>query len=143
MKTRTIKEGEVEEKWYLIDAGGKRLGKVATRVASYLIGKHDVKAVPYLTPKNKVIVINAKNIDMHPRKVENKVYYHHSGYPGGIKEVKFKDMMKKHPKRAMELAISRMIPKNKQRKDILGSNLFIYEEAEHKHEAQKPMKVEV
>lgn len=142
MKTRSIKINELTEKWYLIDAKGVRLGKLASKAARLLIGKDDVNKVDYLTPKNKVVIINSKLIDIHPRKVVNKMYYRHSGFIGGMKEFEYGTLQAQKPNHIIELAIKGMLPKTKQR-DKIFQNLFVYEEADHKQEAQQPKKVEV
>lgn len=142
MKTRSIKLNEINEAWYIIDAKGVRLGKLASKAAKLLIGKDDVIKADYLTPKNKVIIINSKFIDIHPRKIVNKIYYRHSGYVGGLKSFEYGTLQADKPNRIIELAIKGMLPKTKQ-KDKIFQNLYVYEETEHKHEAQKPKQVEV
>lgn len=142
MKTRSVKPNEVVEKWFLVDATGVRLGRLATKIASLLNGKDDVERVDYHQHKNKVIVINSKAVDIHPRKREQKIYYRHSGYVGGLAEISYKRMSEKHPNRIIELAVKGMLPKTRQQ-SVLFNNMFVYEEAEHKHDAQKPIQVEV
>lgn len=142
MKTRSIKQNEINEAWYILDAKGVRLGKLATKAAKLLIAKEDVISVDYLTPKNKVIVINSKFVDIHPRKVVNKMYYRHSGFIGGLKSFEYGTLKSEKPNRIVEIAIKGMLPKTKQGDKIL-KNLFVYEAEEHKHEAQKPLQVKI
>ncbi|MCA9385787.1 50S ribosomal protein L13 [Candidatus Dojkabacteria bacterium] len=142
MNTRSVKASEIQEKWYVVDAAGVRLGKLATHIASILAGKHNVESVPYLTPKNKVIVVNTKKVDIHPRKKIGKIYYSHSGFPGGFNQMEYQDLKEKRPNKIVRLAVNGMLPKTKQRNDIMA-NLFLYEDGDHKHEAQQPEAVEV
>ncbi len=140
MKTRSIKIKEVTEKWYIVDAKGVRLGKLASFVAGLLIGKDLVIQVGYLVPQNKVIVTNSKLVDIHPRKALRKVYTRYSGYPGGLKEIPYARMQKDQPNTIIEKAVSGMLPKTTMRKKIMN-NLFVYEGDTHKQEAQKPITV--
>jgi large subunit ribosomal protein L13 len=142
MNTRSIKKDEITEKWYVIDAKGLRLGKIAAKVATLLMGKNEVKTVSYLTPQNKIIILNSKLVDIHPRKVVNKMYYRHSGFIGGLKEFEYGTLQAQKPNYIIEEAIKGMLPKTKQRAKMF-QNLFVYEGDEHKHEAQKPEKIEL
>lgn len=138
MNTRTVSQSNVQEKWYLVDAKGLRIGKVSSAIAQLLLGKNNVDTRAYLMPQNKVVVINAAEIDVTPKRADTKFYTQYSGFPGGIKYTFLKDMMAKFPGRVIENAVSGMLPKNKRGKHIMASNLFIYANADHKHEAQKP-----
>lgn len=141
MKTFVAKAGEIERKWYVIDAEGKTLGRLATEVASLLTGKRKPEYTPFLDTGDFVIVINADKVTVTGKKFTDKLYRHHTGYAGGLKEVNFKTMMAKHPTYAVEYAVKGMLPKNS-----LGRSMFtklkVYAGAEHKHEAQKPEKYE-
>lgn len=140
MKTRSIKKSELNAKWFLLDASNIRLGKLATKVASLLIGKEDVNNVEYHEPQNHVVIINSQNVDIHPRKVIGKKYQWHSGFPGGFKEVEYGVMQAKKPNYIIKHAVSGMLPKNRTR-DLMLSNLHIYSGAEHKHQAQNPVEI--
>ncbi len=130
-------EVEAQKKWYVIDAQDYVLGRLATKVASILRGKHKPTFAPHQDVGDYVIVINAEKIKVTGRKAEQKVYFHHSGYPGGAKFVPYKRMMEKHPERIIEHAVRLMLPKN-----ALGRRIFkklkVYAGPEHPHEAQKP-----
>jgi large subunit ribosomal protein L13 len=140
MNTRSIKKSELEAKWYLLDASGVRLGKLATKVAALLIGKDDVNTTDYHEPQNHVVVVNIKSVDVHPKKLIGKKYNWHSGFPGGLKEVEYQTMMERKPEYIISHAVSGMLPKNKKR-DLMLSNLHIYQGAEHKHAAQQPVEI--
>ena len=142
MKTKTLKKNEIIKAWYLIDATGVRLGKLATKIASLLIGKHKKLNASYLDGGDNVVVINSLNLDIHPSKVDAKKYYTHSGYPGGIKEKSFKDLKVKDPNSIISIAVKGMLPKNKLL-DKRIKHLHIYTDGAHKFEAQKPLKIEI
>lgn len=142
MKTRTIKQKEIENKWYLIDASNIRLGQLATRAASLLIGKGKVTKATNLTSGDTVIVINSSKISIHPRKRQAKKYYRHSGYMGSLKVETFEELLKKNPNKIIVEAVKGMLPVNKQRAKML-KNLFVYSGAEHTHEAQQPIKISI
>lgn len=142
MKTYTAKTGEVEKKWYLIDVEDKVLGRVASKVASILRGKNKPNYTPSIDMGDNIIIINADKIRLTGAKQFKKVYYKHSGYPGGLKETGFLDMMKKEPTFAMRNAIKGMLPKNRLgRRQLL--HVKIYAGKNHPHEAQKPEKLEL
>jgi len=137
-KTTWIKKNADDDKnWYLIDATGIRLGKLASSVTKILQGKNKATYVPNKDLGDYVIIVNSKNIDVHPRKLDDKLYIHHSGYPGGLKTKKLKDLLEDDPNKVIEKAISGMMPKSKLGK-IMMKKLFIYKDETHKHEAQKP-----
>ena len=137
MKTYVPKQGELNKKWYVIDAEGQVLGRVAVEAAKLLRGKHKPQFTPYLDCGDHVIVVNAEKARMTGTKADNKIYYRHSGYPGGLKEVVYKDMIAKHPTRAMALAIKGMLPHNRLGRQI-ARHVRIYAGPDHPHEAQGP-----
>lgn len=142
MKTPWTKENEVSRKWYIIDAQDQILGRVSTKVASLLIGKGKVTQVPNLDCGDYVIVINASKVKVTRNKAKDKMYYSHSGYPGGFKEINFADLIVKSPTRPIELAVKRMLPANKL-KDRMMTRLFVYADSEYKQQAQKPVEVKL
>lgn len=137
MKTYVPKEGELEKKWFVIDAQGKPVGRVAVEAAKLLRGKHKPQFTPYLDCGDHVIIVNAEKAVMTGAKAENKRYYWHSGYPGGIKEATYNQMMQKHPTRAMFIAVKGMLPHNRLGR-VLAKHVRIYAGGEHPHEAQQP-----
>ena len=138
MKTYSAKPAEVEKKWLLIDASGVVAGRLAAFVATRLRGKHKAMFTPHIDTGDNVIIINAGKIVLTGRKRENKIYYRHTGYPGGIKERRAHQVLDgKFPERVLEMAIRRMMPGGPLSRAQL-SNLRVYAGAEHPHEAQKP-----
>ncbi len=142
-KTRITTPTELIESWHLIDAKGQRIGKVASIAAELLMGKTEPKTRAYLTPKQKVIVINAAEIDVTARKKAGKTYTRYSGFPGGLKIFTLGEMLDTHPERVLEHAIRGMLPRTKQGDAIYADNLFIYTGSAHKHDAQKPQTVNI
>lgn len=140
-KTTTV--ADIEEEWFLIDAKGARLGRLATKAAELLLAKHNPKMRNYLTPQTKVVVVNAEKIDLTEKKKISKVYSRYSGYPDGLKQETLGTLMDRRPKKAVEAAIKGMLPKNRRGKAIYAKNLYVYAGADHKHEAQKPQAVEI
>ena len=138
MKTYSAKPLEVERKWYLIDADGMRLGRLAVLAANLLRGKHKPQYTPNVDTGDFVIIINAEKISVTGKKETDKKYYHHTGYPGGLKVASFRELMEKNPVLALEKAIKGMLPHN-----TLGHDQFnklkIYAGKEHPHAAQKPV----
>jgi large subunit ribosomal protein L13 len=128
---------DLTAKWYLIDAKGQRLGKVATRVAKLLMGKHDASYVPHLDNGDRVVVINAAELDVHPRKLEGKLYWRHSGYPGGIRSQSLGELLERRPTEVIRRAVQGMLPKNRLGDATLGK-LYIYAGEEHAQKAQQP-----
>ena len=124
-------------KWYLVDAAGKTVGHLASEVASILSGKRNPKWTPFMDVGDHVIVINARKAVLKGNKTEQKVYRHHTLYPGGLREVSAEEMFAKRPERVIELAIKGMLPKTKLGK-AMGKKLKIYADAEHPHTAQRP-----
>ena len=137
MKTFMQKKETVERKWYVIDAEGQTLGRLATKAAHILRGKHKVTYTPHVDCGDYVIVINASKVVLTGNKLEDKKYYNHSGYPGGLRERTAKEMVENYPVEMLERAIKGMLPHNRLGR-AMGKKLFVYADANHKHEAQKP-----
>jgi len=137
MKTYTVKKDAIEKKWYLVDAEGKVLGRVASSVAAILRGKHKADYTPSMDMGDNVIIVNAAKVKITGNKALKKKYYRHSGYPGGLKEKSFSEVMKSDPTFALRNAIKGMLPRNRLgRKQLL--NVKIYAGENHPHHAQKP-----
>ena len=137
MQTYFPRKGEIPAKWYVVDASGQVLGRLATQVATLLRGKHREHFTPFLDLGDHVIVVNAAKIHLTGNKLEQKVYHHHTGYPGGLKEISVRRLLEKHPERVVEEAVLGMLPKNKLGK-ALGRKLLVYADDKHPHQAQKP-----
>ena len=142
MKTFMLRKEDVEHKWYVIDAEGQVLGKVAALAASVLRGKNKPTFTPYVACGDNVIIINAEKVVLTGNKLDKKMYYNHSGYPGGLRERTARTMKEKYPVEMVERAIKNMLPKNRLGRDMY-KQLFVYAGNEHKHEAQKPERLEV
>lgn len=142
MKTFSQKPADVSRKWILIDASEAPLGRTANVIAKHLIGKYKPTYTPHVDGGDYVVVINAKNLVVTGAKETDKKYYHHSGFPGGIKEASLSEMREKFPVRIIERAVAGMLPKNKLSVDRM-KRLKVYSGAEHSHNAQQPEKVEV
>lgn len=142
MSTFMLRAEDVERKWYVIDAEGKTLGKVAVAAATILNGKHKPEYTPHIDCGDCVIVINAEKLVLTGKKAEQKVYYHHSGYIGGLKAVRYSTLMAQKPEKVVELAVKGMLPKNKIG-DASIARLRVYRGAEHEQAAQQPIAVEV
>ncbi|NLZ24263.1 50S ribosomal protein L13 [Candidatus Dojkabacteria bacterium] len=136
-KTGWTKENEISRDWYIIDAKDQILGRVATHIASLLIGKGKAEIVPNIDCGDSVVVINSDFVKLTRGKELKKIYYRHSGYPGGLKETVFADQLEKDSRKIIELAVKNMLPKNKLR-DGRMARLYIYKDSNHKHEPQKP-----
>ncbi len=137
MKSYMAKPEEMERKWYVIDAEDKVLGRLATEVATILTGKHKPIYTPHVDTGDFVIIINADKVKLTGKKLEQKKYYYHTGYPGGLKAVPYKQMMEKNPEKAIELAVKGMMPKNRLGRQMY-KKLKVYSGPEHNHEAQRP-----
>jgi len=137
IKTYSPKPTEITHDWYIVDAEGKTLGRLATLVATYLLGKHKVRYSAHLDCGDNVVIINAEKIGVTGAKLEDKMYYRHSGYPGGIKETNLATLLERHPAMALEHAITGMLPKNRLLDDRLR-RLKIYAGTEHPHAPQNP-----
>lgn len=142
MKSYVAKPHEVERKWYVIDAEGKKLGRLASEVASILRGKRKPVFTPHVDTGDFVIVINAEKIELTGKKLEQKFYRRHSGHPGGLKEVAYKDLMANNPEKAVQLAVKGMLPKNSLGRQMINK-LKVYRGTEHNHQAQQPIKLEI
>ena len=142
MKTFMQTKETVERDWYVIDAAGKTLGRVATKAAHILRGKHKPTYTPHVDCGDNVIVINASKVVLTGNKLEDKKYYNHSGYPGGLRERTAKVMLESYPEEMLERAIKGMLPHNRLGRAMV-KKLFVYAGSEHKHEAQKPKALEI
>jgi large subunit ribosomal protein L13 len=136
-----VPKGQVEREWVLVDAEGKNLGRLASKIAQLLIGKHRPDYTPGVMMGANVVVVNAEKVDVYPTRLDNKKYYRHSGYPGGIKEITLRRQLEKFPERVIEKAVWGMIPKNKLGQRIY-KNLHVYAGGEHPHAAQQPRLIE-
>ena len=142
MKTYVAKPGEFEQKWHLIDARGQVLGRLASEVAKILRGKDKPIFTPHVDTGDYVVIVNAANIRLTGNKLKDKVYYHHTGYPGGIKSITADELMEKNPTEIINTAVKGMLPKNKLGRQII-KKLKIYAGSEHQHEAQCPVVREI
>lgn len=142
MKTYSQKPSEVSRRWVLIDASDAPLGRVATEISKYLIGKYKPTYTPHIDGGDYVVVINAEKAVVTGDKERQKVYYRHSGFPGGIKEARLEEVREKFPERIIEAAVKGMLPKNKL-SDERMKRLKVFVGSEHAHAAQTPEKVEV
>ena len=142
MRTISAKKETVRHEWLLVDAEGQTLGRMASGIANRLRGKHKAEFTPHVDTGDHVVVINADKIHVTGNKVRDKMYYRHSGYPGGLKEASLGEMMQKSPEDVVRLAVKGMMPKNRLSRAML-SKLKIYTGGEHPHSAQQPRKVEV
>ena len=142
MKTFMEKKETIERKWYVIDATDKPLGRVATKAAHILRGKHKVTFTPHVDCGDYVIIINADKVKLTGNKLDNKMYYNHSGYTGGLRERNAREMIESYPVEMVERAVVGMLPHNRLGR-ATAKKLFVYAEAEHKHAAQKPTEVTV
>ncbi len=137
MKTYMPNPTQVERKWYVVDAEGQTLGRMCSEIAKVLRGKNKPIFTPHADCGDYVIVVNAEKIKVSGKKLEQKIYYHHSDYVGGMKETTLKDMLIKHPERVVEFGVKGMLPKGPLGRQMY-KKLFVYAGPEHKHEAQKP-----
>ncbi len=142
MKTFMANAANVEKKWFVVDVEGKVLGRAASEVAKILRGKHKPTFTPHVDTGDYVIVLNADKIVLTGNKLDNKLYRHHSGYIGSLKEIKYRHFLAKNPEKVFELAVKRMLPKN-----TLGRQMFkklkVYAGSEHQHQAQQPEVLEL
>ena len=135
MRTYATKAKDIERQWHVIDASGKTLGRMTTQIARLLMGKHKPQYVPYLDCGDHVIVLNASKVRVTGNKARQKTYYHHSGYPGGLKTTNFEKMLQAHPERVIEHAVKGMLPHNRLG-DAMFKKLKVYEGDSHPHQAQ-------
>ena len=142
MRTISAREQDIQRDWYVVDAQGQTLGRLATRVATILRGKHKPIFTPHVDCGDYVVIINAEKIHTTGQKMTQKKYYRHSGYPGGLREIALKDQLQKFPNRVLESAVRGMLPKNR-----LGRKMFhklkVYAGPNHPHEAQQPKPLEL
>lgn len=137
MKTYSAKPESVERGWFIVDAQDLVLGRLATELARRLRGKHKPEYTPHVDTGDYIVVINAEKIAVTGNKMEDKMYQHHTGYPGGLKSMSLRKVLETHPTRAIESAVKGMLPKNKLGREMI-KKLKIYAGTEHKHEAQQP-----
>ena len=143
MKTTVFaKSGSIRGDWFVVDASDKTLGRLATQIAHRLKGKHKAIYSPHVDMGDHIVVLNAEKIHVTGRKLTDKIYYHHTGYIGGIKSIALEKLLKEHPERAIEIAVKGMLPKN-----TLGRQMFrklhVFAGAEHPHTAQQPKPLEI
>ncbi len=142
MKTYTARAEDIEQEWFLVNAEGKTLGRLASEIAQVLRGKHKPIYTPHLDCGDFVIVVNAEKVQVTGRKLDQKMYYRHTGYPGGIKSISLRNQLQKHPERVLEAAVRGMLPKNR-----LGRKMFkklkVYAGNSHPHQAQQPKVLEL
>lgn len=142
MKTISAKADDVKRDWFLVDADGKTLGRLATEIASRLRGKHKAIYTPHVDTGDYIVVINAEKVRVTGNKAKDKMYYKHSGYLGGMKSINFEDLIDRAPERVIETAVKGMLPKNP-----LGRAMFrklkVYAGTNHKHQAQQPQPLEI
>ncbi len=136
--TYMAKPHEIKRSWYIIDADGRPLGRVATEAARLLRGKHKPEFTPHIDTGDHVIVINAAKVVLTGRKLEQKLYYRHSGFPGGLKQVNYASLLEKYPEKALYLAIRGMLPHNRLGRATL-KKLRVYRDSQHSQQAQKPL----
>ncbi len=142
MKTYCAKDGEISRDWYVVDVEGKVLGKVASEIAMRLRGKHKPVYTPHTDTGDFIIVVNADKIVLTGKKLSDKIYYHHSGYPGGIKAITAGKLLQEKPTEVLRKAVQGMLPKNSLGRKML-TKLKIYASGEHNHEAQCPKTLEI
>ena len=140
MKTYSQKASEIKREWWMIDASSMPLGKLAVIIADKLMGKSKVTYTPHIDNGDYVVVVNAKNLAVTGNKMLAKKYYHHSGFPGGLKELRLEEVVEKNPAKAIEAAVKGMLPKNKLAQDRM-KRLRVFDGAEHTHAAQNPQMI--
>ena len=137
MKTTAVRTQDIEQKWYIMDCSGKTLGRLSVQVANILRGKNKPEYTPNADVGDFVVLVNAKDIKVTGKKTEDKIYYRHSGYPGGIKQISFKDQLDKDPEKIIRDSVKGMLPKNRLNRQII-KKLKVYSDGNHPHEAQNP-----
>ena len=142
MKTYSAKPGSVEQDWYVIDADGKTLGRMASEIAARLRGKHKAEYTPHVDTGDFIVVVNAAKVRVTGSKTTDKTYYHHTGFPGGMKSITFDKLIQKSPEQAIELAVKGMLPRNPLGR-AMARKLKVYPGAEHPHTAQQPKALEI
>lgn len=142
MKTFNAKPGEVQQDWYVVDAAGKTLGRLATEIARRLRGKHKPEYTPHVDTGDYIIVVNADKVMVTGRKFKDKMYYHHTGYIGNMRSFTFEKLRAENPERLIQTAVKGMLPKNSLGRAML-SKMKVYAGPEHRHTAQQPIKLEL
>lgn len=142
MNTFMAKKSDVKREWFVIDAEGKNLGRVASKAATILRGKHKAIYTPHVDCGDYVIIINAGKVNLTGKKLDNKMYYNHSGYPGGLRERNARVMREKYPEEMLERAVRGMLPKGRLGR-AMGKKLFVYAGSEHKQMAQQPKELKL
>ena len=142
MKTYLAKPADISKKWYVVDAEGKVLGRLASEVAAILRGKNKPEFSPFLDVGDYVIVVNASKVVLTGNKLDQKVYRYHTAYPGGMKETSYRNMMQNKPEKVIELAVKGMLPKNAFGRDLFRK-LFVYAGPDHEQQAQQPQVLEL
>ncbi|AVV33552.1 50S ribosomal protein L13 [Cobetia sp. cqz5-12] len=142
MKTFTAKPQSVQRDWFVVDAAGKTLGRMATEIARRLRGKHKAEYTPHVDTGDYIVVINAEKVAVTGRKAEAKTYYRHTGYPGGLRSMNFNQMIEHKPERVIELAVKGMLPKGPLGR-AMQSKLKVYAGSEHPHAAQQPQELNI
>ncbi|MCB1663481.1 MAG: 50S ribosomal protein L13 [Pseudomonadales bacterium] len=142
MKTFSAKPETVVQDWYVVDAEGKTLGRLSTEIARRLRGKHKPEYTPHVDTGDYIVVVNAEKVRVTGNKASDKMYYRHSGYPGGIKSISFKQLIDRAPERAIETAVKGMLPRNPLGREMYRK-LKVYAGTEHPHAAQQPMPLEL
>lgn len=142
MSTKFVKAADVERKWYLVDAEGKTLGRLSTEIATILMGKNKPTYTPSMDTGDFVVVINAEKVELTGNKWRDKFYRYHTGHPGGLKEIRYSELVQRKPEKLIELAVKGMLPKSKLGRAQI-KKLKVYAGAEHPHEAQQPETLEI
>ncbi len=142
MKTLSIKQEDVRRSWYVIDATDRTLGRLSTQIATRIRGKHKAEFTPHVDTGDYVVVINAEKVRVTGNKLDDKIYNHHTGFPGGIKSISLAKLMKKSPEKVVEMAVKGMMPKSKLGRSMI-SKLKVYAGSEHPHAAQQPQPLEI
>lgn len=142
MKTFTAKNETVQRDWYVVDAAGQTLGRLATEIASRLRGKHKPEYTPHVDTGDYIVVINAEQVRVTGNKTSDKIYYSHTGFPGGIKEITFEKLLEKAPERVLEAAVKGMLPRNPLGRDMYRK-LKVYAGTNHPHTAQQPQELKI
>jgi large subunit ribosomal protein L13 len=142
MKTYSAKPADIKRDWFVVDATGKTLGRLATEIARRLRGKHKAEYTPHMDTGDYIVVINAKDVRVTGNKRTDKIYHHHTGYPGGIKSISFEKLIAKKPEQIIETAVKGMLPKGPLGRDMFRK-LKVYPGAQHQHTAQQPQVLEI
>jgi large subunit ribosomal protein L13 len=142
MKTLSTKPADVKRDWYVVDADGKTLGRLATEIAHRLRGKHKAEYTPHVDTGDYIVVVNAEKIQVTGAKATDKMYYHHTGYPGGLKSISFEKLIDKAPERVIQSAVKGMLPRNPLGRDMFRK-LKVYAGAEHPHASQQPQELSI